>query len=245
MEDDAEDDRQPEEDHRRVGQADAGHTVHPEVGVGGGKLRDDVRAEEDLADARVEQHRADGHGDRRQADARDEKGLKAPRQRAADQDHDDDRGHRPAVHPEESEQAARQAEGRRDREVDLAGNDDQRHGQRHDRQLTVGEPHVEEVVVRQELATAPARQRRRRRTSQTGRSPSAPGPASARSGRARCRWAGAHRRRRWVTAPVALHQREAAATAETPGGGHGLRVHGGPSASSSPRQAGRQSPGPA
>ena len=151
MQHDAKDDREDEEDQRRVREADAGHSVHPKVRVRGRKIRDDIGAEEDLCNACIKKHGADRHGDRWQANESNKKSVEGSEERATDQYHDDDGGHRPAVHPEEPEQAACEAERRRDREVDLAGHDDQRHGEGHDRQLAVREPHVEKVVVGEEL----------------------------------------------------------------------------------------------
>ena len=88
------------------------------------------------------------------SDGRPPRPTRRPLSSAADDahhEHERDRDlERDAGGPQEAEDRAGEAGHRLDREVDLAGDDDQRHRQRHDRDLHQGGQEVREVAGRQE-----------------------------------------------------------------------------------------------
>jgi hypothetical protein len=116
-----------------------------------GKLATVFGAEEDRRDAAVQGQRADRHREARQPQARDEQAVDRAGRQAGDGDRDEDGPHRPAVAPQHAEQGAGHAEDRRHRQVDLAADHDQRHRQRHDGDLAIGQAQVEHVAAGQEL----------------------------------------------------------------------------------------------
>src|SRR2546423_378455 len=79
------------------------------------------------------------------ADAGDEEAVDRAEERTEDDGHDHRQPDRPAVLEELGHEHTRQAEDRRDREVDLPGDDDQGEWERHDRDLAHVQADVEEV----------------------------------------------------------------------------------------------------
>ena len=80
--------------------------------------------------------------------AGDEHAVEQPARRAHDEDDRDRDLDRHAGHEQQADDRARQAGHRLDRQVDLAGDDDQRHRQGHDRDLDHGRGEVREVAAR-------------------------------------------------------------------------------------------------
>ena len=139
MKDDAEDDREHEEEHDRVrdvrvrdrDDADARETLWEPA--------DRVRRQDALGDAAIERQRPDRDCERRQADARDEEAVERPEHPTQQDGRDHRRPDRPAVVEELGHAEPCETEHRRHREIDLAGDDDQRERERDDRDL----PHVQ------------------------------------------------------------------------------------------------------
>ena len=115
-----------------------GHVAEAELGERGREVADAARPEDDQGQAAEQGERAEGHDERRQAAARDEQAVEQAAERADDEDERDRDLERDAGRPQEAEERARQAGHRLDRQVDLAGDDDQGHRQGHDRDLHQG-----------------------------------------------------------------------------------------------------------
>ena len=111
----------------------------------GREAADRVGGQDPLRDASVERQRSDRDGERRQSNAGDEKPVERTEQHA-DDDRRTHRGpDRPAVLEQLGHQDGAEAEHRRDRQIDLAGDDDQGQRQRHDRDLADVQADVEEI----------------------------------------------------------------------------------------------------
>ena len=151
-----------------------GHLPEAELGEARREVAHAARSEDDQGEAAEERERAERHDERRQPAARDEQAVQQAAQ-DADDEHDGDRDlHRDAGRPQEAEDGAGQPGHRLDRQVDLAGDDDQRHRQGHDRDLHQGRDEVAEVARRQEeRARARCRARSARAARRAAASPSA------------------------------------------------------------------------
>ncbi len=128
-------DRQDEEEADRPGHVGVRDRLHADLGEPQRVAPDRLRLEQALGEPAVERQRADGDGDRREPDRGDEEPVERAPDAADEQHHEHRRQDRPAVQGEVADQGAGEPEHRRDRQVDLAGDDDERERQRHDRHL--------------------------------------------------------------------------------------------------------------
>ena len=171
VEHDGEDDRQHAEERDRVRDVRAGDRDDADVREVRREAADRVGRQDPLRDAAVERQRPDRHRQRRQADAGDEEAVERAEDHARATMAASIAGQigQPCLNSSAISDAG-EPEHRRDREIDLAGDDDQRQRQRHDRDLADVQADVEEVRRLQEV-----RWRRSRRTRSCRRA----GPAAA------------------------------------------------------------------
>ena len=114
------------------------------------EVADPARAEDDQRKSAEQGERPEGHDERRQARTSHQEAVHQATQGTDREDRRNADPERDAGGPEEPKDRAGEPGHRLDGQVDLAGHDDQRHRQRHDRDFHQGGDEIREVAGRQE-----------------------------------------------------------------------------------------------
>jgi hypothetical protein len=150
VQDDAQDDGQGDEDHERPRDQRPRHVAEAQRGELRGEVAHALGPEDDQREATEQGERAQGDDERRQAAARHQQAVHQAAEGTDADDQQDGDPDRHAGRPQEAEHRTGETGHRLDGQVDLAGDDDQRHGDRHDRHLHEGGEQVREVARGQE-----------------------------------------------------------------------------------------------